>query len=373
LKLIVLRLCLLAGALAVCLILIEVAVRVLWRPSVFRIDRKHYQREPWPYSFRFIPDQTIDVPIPELEGGGLSVKLNRHGFRGADIDDVAGRRVRVASIGDSFTFGWGMKDFSDQCVVGFVEAYRQGHPQSDVGLAVVAEPGWGISDYLFAYLEYARRVRPQLVIVGFFCGDDIASPGTIRAVGAGRPPDKLWSQSKSAWRWATLDWIRARVRGSPNLTKLALSLGVKPSNELMRFLKEEPPPIPEMWDETIAILSTLNAEVRRDGGQLVLISYPSLIQVFAHAQLDDGRFDYRHIDERLAAFCEKQKIVFVPFMPTLIADGKLDLYFAADRHLTPRGQGVCREVLIEKLSPILDAIVSRSDDRPASRPARGSK
>ena len=373
LKLLALKLAALAGALLVCFLALEASLRLFWRPATFRIDHRRYRPEPWPYSFRFTPDQTITVPIPEVEGGELKIELNHHGFRGPDIDDVARQRVRIVSIGDSFTFGWGLKDFTDQCVVGFVDAYHRLHPQADVGLAVVAEPGWGVSDYLFAYLEFARRVRPQLVIVGFFCGDDIASTGTIASIGAGRPPDKPWSQSRSWLHSATLDWIRAQIRGSPNLTKLVLALGVRPSSELIRFLRSEPPPIPDMWRETFTILGTLNAEVRRDGGRLVIISYPSLVQVFAHQQLDDARFDYRHIDERLAAFCREHDIVFVPFLPALIADGKLDLYFAKDRHLTPRGQRLCRDVLIEKLSPVLDELVSRSAGRPEAPPATGNR
>ncbi len=363
------KLALVAATLLLCACLLEVGVRLFYKPSVFRIDRKHYQPEPWPYAFRFFPDQTIFVPIPELEGGGMQVTLNHHGFRGPDIDEIATHRVRIASIGDSFTFGWGMKDFNDQCVVGFVNEYALHHPGVDVGLAVVAEPGWGTSDYLFAYLDYARKMKPDLVILGFFCGDDLVTRGTIDAIGSGPPPDKPWAQTKSSFHLATLDWARAMVRGSPNLTKLALGLGVRPSGDLMRFLRSEPEPMPAMWAETLALLTTLNEQIRKDGGQLAIISYPSLIQVFAHAQLDDDRFDYRHIDAKLKDFCGANGIIFVPFLDTLIADGKLDLYLAKDRHLTRRGQRLCRDVLIEKLSPVLDEIVARRNAGETPRPS----
>lgn len=347
----------------------EVGVRIFYRPSVFRIDRRHYQPEPWPYAFRFFPDQDIFVPIPELEGGGISVALNHHGFRGPDIDEVAHHRIRIASIGDSFTFGWGLKDFNNQCVVGFVNHYAMEHPGEDVALAVVAEPGWGTADYLFAYLDYARKMKPDLVILGFFCGDDLVTRGTIDSIGSGPPPEKPWSQTRSTFRLATLDWAKAMVRGSPNLTKLALALGIRPSGDLMRFLRAEPDPMPAMWTETLTLLAALNQQVRRDGGRLAIISYPSLIQVFAHQQLDDDRFDYRRIDAKLGAFCRENGIVFVPFLDALIADGKLDLYLAKDRHLTPRGQRICRDVLVEKLSPILDETIARRNSAATSRPS----
>lgn len=353
---VVAKLAVLTVTLMACAAAVEVLVRLTYKPVVFRIDRKYYQAEPWPFSFRFIPEQTVFVPIPEVAGGGLTVPLNRHGFRGPDLDELTGRRLRVVSIGDSFTFGWGLHELGEQCVVGAIDDYRRARPGSDVGLSVVAEPGWGMTDYFFAYVSQARAARPQLVVLGFFCGDDLASPGSIAGIGAGAPPAKPWSQSRSAFRSATLEWVRGRVRGSPVLTRFALAAGYRPSIELMRFLRSEPEPIPTMWRETLSLLSALHAEIARDGGRLAIVSYPSLIQVFAYDQLDDARFDYRLIDERLGEFCRSRGITFVPLLPALIADGRLDLFFARDRHLTPRGHAVCRQVIVEALTPILDEI-----------------
>jgi hypothetical protein len=356
LKRAVARLALVAASLAVCGAAVELIVRLLWKPYVFHIDRRHYEPEPWPFSFRLLPREHVFLSMPEMAGGGFDVDLNRHGFRGPDLDEAAQKRLRVVSIGDSFTFGWGLANFEDQCVVGFAAEYARQRPRADLGLTVVAEPGWGVRDYLFAYLRFARPLRPPLVIVGFFCGDDLASPGTIASIGEGPPPGKPWAQSRSAFRLASLNWARACVRGSPTLTKLALSLGIRPASELMRFARADSPLMAAMWDETLKLLGALNTEVRRDGARLVILSYPSLIQVVGHRQLDDKRFDYRLIDRKLAAFCQSEGIVFIPFLPALVADGQLDLFYGRDRHLTPRGQGICRDVLLRELTPVLDEI-----------------
>ncbi len=348
------KLAVLAGTLFFCALVLEIGLRLFWKQPVFRISQRHYEHEPWPFAFRFKPNQVVKVPFPEI--GDMQVQVNEDGFRGPSVSELASHAVRVVSIGDSFTFGWGCKSFHDQCVVGFVDEYRQANPAADVGLSVVAEPGWGSRDYLFGYLGYGRKARPQLVVVGFFCGDDICSPGTVSSIATGTPPDKLWAGNKSFFRCATLDWVRFRVRSSPVLTKAMFSLGARPQSDLIRFLRAEPDPIPQMWRETFQLLAALNEEVRQDGGQLAIVSYPSLIQVFAHQELDDAKFDYRHIDKRLEAFCGEQGIVFVPLLPALEADGKLDLYYARDRHLTPRGHAVARRAIMEKLGPVLDRI-----------------
>ncbi|MFO0973299.1 MAG: SGNH/GDSL hydrolase family protein [Phycisphaerae bacterium] len=337
-----------------CLVLLELYFRIFWTQPVFRIDPRHYQPEPWPFAFRFKPGQRVHIPFPEIHD--MDVDVNGDGFRGPDLAQLATRRLRVVSIGDSFTFGWGLPNFEDQCVVGFVSDYARAHPAADAGLSVVAEPGWGPRDYFFAYAAYARAARPQLVIVGFFCGDDIVTAGTIASIATGTPPAKPWSVSRAWWRPATLDWARFRIRSSPALTRFMLGAGARPESDLVRFLRDEPPPVPQMWDETFRLLAALAAEVRANGGRLAIVAYPSLIQVFAHQQLDDARFDYAHIEKRLAEFCRAESIEFVPMLDALIADGRLDLYYARDRHLTPRGHAVCKRVLAERLGPLLDEL-----------------
>jgi lysophospholipase L1-like esterase len=353
------KLALLFSTLLLSAAVIEICVRLFYKPMEFTIDAKHYQLEPWPFAFRFLPDQTVFIRIPELEGGGMTVQLNRHGFRGPDIDDVAKRQVRVVSIGDSFTFGWGLQNFADQCVVGFVSDYASRQPGCDIGFSVLAQPGWGSADYLSAYKEFAAETVPDLVVLGFFCGDDIAQVGTVARIRAAVRPVGHRVRPESGHSLATLEWARATVRDSPVLIKLALAVGIRPSGELIRFLRAEPDPMPERWSETLHILANIHDRIRADGGRLVIVSYPSLIQVFAHEQLDDARFDYRRIDAKLEAFCAERGITFIPFLPALVADGRPDLYYPKDRHLTPRGQRLCKDMLVDTLAPILDQIIAK--------------
>lgn len=347
-------------SLVLCLLLLEIAVRLLYKPSEFAIAKKYFVEEPWPFTFRMNPNQTIFIRVPEMAGGGSSVELNGQGFRGDDHYEVTRHKLRIASVGDSFTFGWGLQDFRDQCVVGFVEDYKAAHSDADIGLSVVAGPGWGPTDYLVGYREFGSRVSPQLVLVGFFCGDDIVEPGALDWLKTTAPPKQRFDRPPPPFfRIATLDWAKAMVRGSPTLTKLALSLGFRPSGDLMRFLCNEPEAITARWGETLEVLKRLSKAVRADGAQMVMISYPSLIQVAAHKQLDDADFDYRRVDARLELFCKENGIAFIPFLPALLADKGSDLYYKSDRHLTPRGQQVCKKVLLEKLSPILEEIAAK--------------
>jgi len=343
--------------------IVEVCVRVFYRPAEFAIDPRYCDLSPGPFRLRFTPSQTIVIHVPGMENDSMAVALNRHGFRGPDIDEVAKCQVRVVSIGDSFTFGWGLADLSDQCVAGFVDDYASTHTDNDIGMSVLALPGWGPSDYLAAYKEFGSGMKPDLVVLGFFCGDDIVVQGTVASVRAAVRPRVVRASPPPRPAVASLSWARAMVRESPILTKLALSVGIRPSGDLVRFLRAEPDPMPARWAETLQILADLHDRIRRDGGRFVIVSFPSLIQVYAREQLDDAQFDYRLIDTKLEAFCEVRGITFIPFLPALLADGKLDLYYAEDRHLTPRGQSVCKGVLRETLTPVLDRIVVAKKSR----------
>lgn len=355
------KLALLATTLFVCLGLLELGVRLFWVSPVHSVDDRAHQGDPWPCVWRFKPRYRVHIPVADT--AGEDVPLNDRGFRGPDPATLGAHRVRVASIGDSFTFGWGVH-FEDQCFVAFVNDYAAAHPDADVAHASFAEPGWGPRDYFFAYVAEARRYRPDLVILGFFCGDDLVSPGMVASIGEGRPPPRQWRRERKWYHLETLEWVRFHVRSSPTLTRLFLQAGLRPRSDLQRFLRNEPPPLPTMWDETFTFLLALDSAVRHDGGRLVIAAFPSLIQVFGHDGLNDRLFDYEHIEKRLSEFCARCDIPFVPFLPALMADGQLDLYYPIDRHLTRRGHEVCRRELTRRLEPLLDEIARRKSRRP---------
>src|SRR5262249_34766373 len=101
------------------------------------------------------------------------ISINSDGYRGAELRLKSCADVRVLTVGDSFTFGFGVNDEE-------TFSARIGKELQDVGLKVeVINAGFasGYSPdtyYLFLKDRLPRfRTLINLVLVGFFLGNDI--------------------------------------------------------------------------------------------------------------------------------------------------------------------------------------------------------
>lgn len=345
------KLALFAASLAFALLTLEVFVRI------FGAAATGFPRSalaaPGVFTCRMKPDGEFDVPL--LDGGGFHVKTNARGFRGATAASISARPLRILSLGDSFTLGWGV-DLEEHAMARFVAEYRRVHPNRDVGHAYVAHPDWDPKDYWFAYLTEGRAANPDLVVLGLFAGNDVMPAGSPRyrtpkdapsrdAPPAAPPPPLLRS----------FEWVRTRLSSSLLVARVGLWAGYKPAN----FARFEPDVATqrEAWATTFFYLDALDIEIRRNGGQLVIVSYPSLIQVNASHALDAAGFDHAAPDRVLSAFCAERRIEMIPLLEPLIAANQhLDLYFPKDRHLTARGNAVAAEALTGPLGAIVDRV-----------------
>ncbi|MEM7349426.1 MAG: SGNH/GDSL hydrolase family protein [Acidobacteriota bacterium] len=155
-------------SLAVSLAVIEAALRWVF-PVPFAAESNMYY-EPDPHTgFRLKPNSVGQFV------GGLSAAVNRHGHRDAEVPVTkpAGE-YRILTLGDSFTMGANvpqpaiytevLEDLLRQEIGGPIEVVNTG-----VG-------GWGPFQYAQYYEYYGRRFDPDLILVGFFVGNDAFSP-----------------------------------------------------------------------------------------------------------------------------------------------------------------------------------------------------
>lgn len=345
------KLVLFAASLAFSLLALEIFVRIFGAaPAGFP---RSALGAPGVFTCRMKPDAEFDVPLSD--GGGFRVKTNARGFRGATAASIAERPLRMLSLGDSFTLGWGV-GLEAHAMARFVAGYRRVHPDRDVGHAYLAHPDWDPKDYFFAYLTEGLAAKPDLVVLGLFGGNDVMPAGSPRyrdpkeapsrdAPSAASPPPLLRS----------LAWVRTQLSSSLLVARVGLRLGYKPAN----FDRFEPDVARqrEAWATTFFYLDALDAEIRRNGGRLVIVSYPSLIQVNASRALDAAGFDHAGPDRVLAAFCAERRIEMIPLLePLKAANENVDLYFPKDRHLTARGNAVAAEALTGPLGAIVDRV-----------------
>lgn len=85
-------------------LLLEAYVRLTYTAQ-WNIPRSAV-REPGIFSARMRPDHDADITL--LDGATFHVRTNARGFRGPLVSSIANKPLRVISLGDSFTFGWGI-------------------------------------------------------------------------------------------------------------------------------------------------------------------------------------------------------------------------------------------------------------------------
>src|SRR5262249_22629237 len=142
--------------------------------------------------------------------GSFHVKTNARGFRGPLVSEMAGKRVKVVSLGDSYMFGWGLA-IEDHCMTRFMGAYRRLHPDRDVGHAYVACGSWDPKDSYSAYLTEAAEAKPDLVVLGIFTGNDQMPADAPRILDPAQAisVDKIPEPPRPLFR--SIDWLGVQL------------------------------------------------------------------------------------------------------------------------------------------------------------------
>jgi hypothetical protein len=342
-------------------LVLEIYVRLTYQ-SQWHIP-KSAVREPGIFNARMKPSNEVDIEL--LDGKSFHVKTNERGFRGPLVSTIESKPLKILSLGDSFTFGWGIA-LEDHCMWKFMEDYHKAHPDRDVGHAYVACGSWDPKDYYYAYLTEASKAKPDLVVLGVFTGNDIMPNDTPRILDPSKAPyaSKLPEPPKPLIR--SFDWIRAQLSGSLVVAsfraKHSKPVAFAPFENDMEKQKQ-------LWDTSFFYIKALNAAIRKDGGRLALILYPSMLQINTFKALDNAGYDHTMPERVMGEFCKENGIELITLLDTLKAkNDKQDLYFPKDRHLTTHGNAVAAEVLDQKLTPLVDKLWAEKT-RAAAAPA----
>jgi hypothetical protein len=344
------KLLLLAASFAFCFVVLEIYVRATWQ-SQWHIP-KEAVRTPGIFSARMKTDIEVDIPL--MDGGTFHVKTNARGFRGPLVSAMAGKPLKVLSLGDSYMFGWGLS-IEDHCMTRFMRAYREAHPDRDVGHAYVACGSWDPKDYYYAYLTEARAEKPDLVVLGVFTGNDVMPNDAPRILDPAQAVsvEKLPEPPQPLFR--SIDWLGVQL--SSNLFAVQVGFRAKHKASAFALFDKDVDRQKALWDTSFFYIKALHEAVERDGGKLVILLYPSLIQVNTREQLERAGYDHAMPEKTMGAFCQDNHIGLVTILDALEAhNDKHDLFFPKDRHLTAHGNEIAAGVLGDKLGPVVDAL-----------------
>ncbi len=119
-------------------------------------------------------DSAVEALPHELVPGrvttykGVTVRINRDGFRGAEIVDPPPGAERIALVGDSVTFGNGCPEEGTLSVELERELARRGHPAQVLNCGV---PGYNAANVATLARERVLALRPQRLLYVMVAND----------------------------------------------------------------------------------------------------------------------------------------------------------------------------------------------------------
>ncbi len=270
--------------------------------------------------------------------GCVEVKINRFGLRERDEiapDNKAPDELRIACLGDSFTFGWGVR--IEQCWTRLLESeLRRTHGNVRTingGLAFglcVDEYRWGLEGPMGAF-------APDVVVVSIYGNDLVPSMGLCL-----HPPPP------AASGFLLLDYLRATVARDPldldpaiDWVQLALQLD-EPQGTAMGMYGPDKP-FTAMWSQGApqAALTAMRDWCRSHNSTLVVALWPFL-QGFGPTE----RYPLQKLNDLVIGFCKEQGIDCLDLTPALAIESASRLWVTPfDKHANPRAHRLAAPAL----------------------------
>ena len=329
----------------------------------------------------------VSYSTPEFQ---VKARINNLGYRGENLDPRKRKQYRIATLGDSFTFGWGVDDEDTWSRVLEKNLRNRG---LDVEVMNLGQPGtWPTQ-----YAEIAERalpvLRPDLVVVAVNPGDDLGqtmraattSPkresrptawSAIKAVLKSLYPNLLELRrrvlSPKAEMSATADWkervadllqhlspeengnldridgeIKGMfVRGELNPGLLVASL--RRPDEISKTLDLDNLLVQKGIQEMSKELSRIKVSAEGVGGKIVVVSLPNGIFVSKRILELNGRIGFivdrswlttTSMDDAIRMAASRSGIDFLEVTQTFReASMKRNLFFGFDGHYNREGQ-----------------------------------
>jgi SGNH hydrolase-like domain, acetyltransferase AlgX len=369
---------------------LEGALRAFW-PQDVPFFARLFVEDP-AVGMRHVPHTRSQM---NSEAGPVPVRINSRGYRGREYPWDAASGFRILALGDSFAFGFGVQE-DDTYLARMERALADRHVEViNAGLA-----GMGPDNEARLLAADGPGLRPDLVLVAFFVGNDLidALTGIARTVlrdGAPALPEGFLEKWYRPLRPGTLlpqPLARSsRSLGLPIPFKdalqrhshayrflsgrvarlLAASQGARAGGAPMEFnpfqqeafcLRSYPPELEQAWTRAKAALVQMKAWCDAHDARLALVVIPTEAQVDPDRwaavrqryRLKEEDFDLEKPQRILAAFATENGIPLIDLLPALRAasDAGGPLYFRTDIHWTSRGHAVAADEILRQLGAL---------------------
>ncbi len=315
----------------------------------------------------------------------VRIRCNADGLRGDGIEQPKPvGRTRVAVLGDSFMWGYGVEN--DQV---FAQALARELPDGDsVNLAA---NGYSTVQELIRLEDDGLRFTPDVVVVGFFWNDledNLDDKGGGRPVAAAGEDGRLRIENlpvRRRWKSGTKQWLRHHSRLFGFLDYAFKLIGETAKHRFarapaagardperddpsdMRFTERDlyAPPSPALdraWQVLRLVLARIAEDARASGGRTLVMYVPSRNAMtpdgFRSLLGDDPELDWSRPAARLGEIARSLGVEYLDLNPVFRAQpDPMALFLVGDGHWSAAGHALAARAAAE-------AILAGAEPRP---------
>ncbi len=259
---------------------------------------------------------------------GHQVSFNSDGYRGPEFPERRTGVLRVALVGDSFTFGTAVA-LEDTLAVRLQSALAErGREAQVLNLGV---PGYTASNVAAVVESRALALQPDVVLYVFYA-NDVEPPREWGEI----PPDSIIDALDGyPLHSAFLQWTLVRTK------QVFLAFGVQLARRTPQASRAEY--AGAGGARVRASLVRMQEACEQEGVRLLIAAYPHLTR--------SAHNPFRPIDEGLAADCAALDLEYVDLLEAFGAEGNLARYWASvfDHHPDGEANALVASLLATRL------------------------
>ena len=301
----------------------------------------------------------------------VSVKTNSFGLRDQEYTtELNGSKKKILLLGDSFTFGYGVEQ-EDTYANLLEKLLGDNYVVINAGYADGYSP-----DTEYIYLkEKGLKFNPDVLLLGFFVGNDIDDVGSNDLVGDDKGlPKKIVSNN---FYIDENNRLRAKYNSSIDhnesiLYKIKLFLNYNLHSYI--FLKDKLRPIYSkltkdesilensiygnkygedlelLWEKTQNILLEMNSIMKNQGKDFIIVLIPKREQFYEEK---DDTYNFSNPNQKLINFGRDNGIPIIDLLPYFKQHpNNFNLYFKKDGHWNSGGHKFAAEKIYEELEKL---------------------
>jgi hypothetical protein len=387
------------ASLVACLIAAEIALRLLGVGS-----DPYVRPHPWT-GWVLAPNLRVTV-ASEDPALGRRIELRTDSLGLHDVERSAEKPpgvFRVLVLGDSYVMAHHVPP--ESALTRRMERVLDGRDGRRVEVWNCGVEGYGTAQELLYLRHVTYRFHPDLVVLGFFAGNDVVDQVPELATSLrGRPFFRLGDQGLSLdrghvnFRTRTLDWMRTHLRlfDWANARRHVLMARLRHHDAAAAGPGGIPPPLqiyrehPDSlwslaWDITERLVADTRDEARSQGAGFLLVAFPAGVQVHANGRkLSPGWQGWERVpgvaldrpERRLTRLCAERGIEFLPLLPAFrkeVDRSGRPLHIEWVGHLNSAGHAVAARLIAARVAELLKATAPPSaaaSARPGADPER---